>query len=65
MKLFKKILAYLAVLLVVFSVLAFATGKTYLFKAVIYNFSAIDDYKKFDNNIVTVGTAKPWAIASD
>ncbi|KAF0239958.1 MAG: serine hydrolase [Sediminibacterium sp.] len=65
MKLFKKILAYLAVLLVVFSVLAFATGKTYLFKAVIYNFSAIDDYKKFDNNLVTVGTAKPWAIASD
>jgi CubicO group peptidase (beta-lactamase class C family) len=65
MKLIKTIFYTLLVLVVAFSVFAFATGKTYLFKSVIYNFANIDDYKKFENHTVSTGTAKPWAVASN
>ncbi|MFZ8477700.1 hypothetical protein ACO1MN_15675, partial [Staphylococcus aureus] len=52
-------------LLLIFTVYAFISGKTYLFKSVYYNFSNIDDYQIFENNIVKAGTAKPWAFAAN
>lgn len=61
----KTVIYALLVLVIVFSVFAFATGKTYLFKSVIYNFANIDDYKKFENHTVPTATAKPWAVASN
>ena len=64
MKILKRIIAFLLVLIVVFSVFALVSGKTYLFKAVIYNFAKIDDYKHFTNNTVTAGPAQPWNIAA-
>src|SRR5207344_481660 len=38
-------------------------GKTYLFKAVYYNFAGIDDYKIFDNNTVKNGPGQPWPVS--
>ena len=64
MKPFRNAVIFLAVVIVAFSAFAFATGKTHLFKAVIYNFSDIDDYTKFDNNTVAVSKGKPWAVAA-
>lgn len=65
----KKILRYflytILLLLVIFSGYAVVSGKTYLFKAVWYNFADIDDYEKFTNNTVTTGTHQPWALAAD
>src|SRR5262245_27247843 len=42
---------------------AFISGRTYLFKAVYYNFAGIDDYKIFDNNSVKTGAAQPWPVS--
>ena len=42
---------------------AFISGRTYLFKAVYYNYAGIDDYKIFDNNTVGSGLAQPWPVS--
>ncbi len=65
MKFLKKALYFVIVLIIVFSALAFITGKTYLFRSVIYNFSNIDDYKIFTNNKVIAAKSMPWAISSN
>jgi CubicO group peptidase (beta-lactamase class C family) len=56
----KKVLLYfLASLLVVvsgFTAFAVMTNRMYLFKAVLYNYSDVDDYKLFENNVVQAGT---------
>jgi CubicO group peptidase (beta-lactamase class C family) len=62
-KFFKWILLFLLLLIIVFTTYAFSTGRSYLFKAVWYNFAGIDDYKIFDNNTVAAGTAQPWPVA--
>lgn len=41
------------------------SGKTYLYKAVWYNFAGIDDYKIFDNNLIPANNPVDWAIGSD
>ena len=63
MKILKKIVLFLLVLIVLFSAYAFISGKTFLFKAIWYNFANIDDYKKFTNNTVTVGKPQPWKVS--
>src|SRR5688572_20925232 len=63
-KFFKGILLFLLAVIILFTTYAFATGKTYLFKAVWYNFAGIDDYKIFDNNIVGNGNAQPWPVSA-
>jgi len=65
MKTLKRIVLILLVLIALFSVYALISGKTYLFKAVIYNFANIDDYKKFTNNTVTVSTPQPWKVSAN
>ena len=65
MKPFRNAFVALIVVAAAFSLFAFATGKTHLFKSVIYNFSDIDDYKKFDNNTVATATGKSWAVSTD
>lgn len=62
---FKGILLFLVAILVVFSAYALISGRTYLFKAVYYNFADIDDYKIFENNVVSIGSPQPWALAGD
>jgi CubicO group peptidase (beta-lactamase class C family) len=56
---------FLLILFIVmlFSAFAVITGKTYLFKAVYYNFAGIDDYKIFTNDTVRTATAQPWAVS--
>jgi CubicO group peptidase (beta-lactamase class C family) len=65
MKILKRIFTTLVIILALFSVFAIVTGKTYLFKAVWYNFADIDDYKIFTNNTVSNGDAQPWNVAAD
>ncbi len=65
MKILKRILLFLVGVILIFSAYALVSGRTYLFKAVIYNFANIDDYKKFSNNTVTVAAPKPWKLSSE
>jgi len=65
MKFLKRTLYVFIILVIVFSALALITGKTYLFRSVIYNFSNIDDYKIFDNNKVTASKSIPWSVSSN
>lgn len=59
-KILRYFFAFIFLLVAVFTIYAFASGKTYLFKAVWYNFANIDDYEKFSNNTVTTGVHQPW-----
>lgn len=63
-KFFKGILVFLLAIVILFAGYAFASGKTYLFKAIYYNFAGIDDYKIFDNNTVPAGNAQPWPVSN-
>jgi CubicO group peptidase (beta-lactamase class C family) len=65
MKTLKRVLVFLVGVVVIFSAYAFISGRTYLFKAVIYNFANIDDYKKFSNNTVAVAAPKPWKVSAE
>ena len=58
-KFLKGILILLLSVIILFTAFAFVSGKTYLFKAVYYNFAGIDDYKIFDNNTVKAGSLNP------
>src|SRR5688572_3381744 len=62
-KLFKGILISLLSVIILFTAFAFVSGKTYLFKAVYYNFAGIEDYKIFDNNEVKAGAVQPWPVS--
>lgn len=50
------ILANLAILI---------SGKTYIYKALVYNYVNIDDYKIFENRLVKAGVHQPWAMAKN
>jgi CubicO group peptidase (beta-lactamase class C family) len=50
-------------LIALFTAYALISGKTYLFKAVWYNFAGIDDYKIFKNDTVSTSTAQPWPVS--
>lgn len=55
---------FILLLIATFSLYAFASGRTYLFRAVWYNFADIDDYEKFSNNTVTTDVHQPWSLAA-
>ena len=59
-KILKRIVLSLFGLIAIFSAYAWISGKTYLFKAVWYNFANIDDYKIFSNTTVGTGIPQPW-----
>ncbi len=65
MKFIKRVLFVFIIVVVIFSALALITGKTYLFRSVIYNFSTIDDYTIFNNNKVIAAKSIPWSISSN
>jgi len=62
-KFFKGTLILLLSVITLSTSYAFISGKTYLFKAVYYNFAGIDDYKIFDNNTVKNGPGQPWPLS--
>lgn len=63
-RLLRRLLYLFLLLIALFSLYAFVSGKTWLFKEVAYNFADIDDYKIFTNNEVSAGTAAPWPAAT-
>jgi CubicO group peptidase (beta-lactamase class C family) len=64
-KIIKKFFLFLFAIIAIFSLYAVISGKTYLFKAVYYNFAGIDDYKIFTNDTVNVSTAQPWPVSAN
>ena len=64
LKILRGLFYFTGFLMVVFSLFALVTGRFYLFKAVAYNYANVDDYKKFSNNPVPVGTVQPWLKSS-
>jgi CubicO group peptidase (beta-lactamase class C family) len=60
MKVLKSLLLILLSLVLIGSIYAIASGRTYLFKAVWYNFAGINDYEIFTNNTVAAATPRPW-----
>src|SRR5450432_1250200 len=64
-KFLRRFLYTILLVIIVFSGYAFITGKTWMFKEIVYNFADIDDYKIFTNNTVAVGTPQPWALSSN
>lgn len=65
----KKVLKWFFIILfaiiIIFSGYAIISGKTYLFKAVYYNFAGIDDYKIFSNDTIGISTPQPWPVAGN
>ena len=55
-------LAFLA-LMILLSAYILITGKTYVFRAIWYNFAAISDYKHFSNDTVVTATPQPWPLS--
>lgn len=64
-KFLKRFFYFIIALVILFSIYAIASGKTYLFKAVYHNFANIDDYKIFENNSVAIGKPNPWDVDSN
>jgi CubicO group peptidase (beta-lactamase class C family) len=62
-RLIKGVFVFIVAVIALFSAYALITGKTYLFKAVYYNFADIDDYRIFTNDTVKTGTAQPWPLS--
>ncbi len=64
-KILRRLFYFLIFLVLVFSGYAFISGKTWLFKEVVYNFADIDDYKIFSNNTVATAQPQPWPVADN
>lgn len=65
LKFIKRFFLVIFILVFLFSAYAVISGKTYLFKAVWYNFAGIDDYKIFNNNTVNISDAQPWPVSKN
>ena len=52
------------VAVLVILILPVLTGKTYLYKAIVYNFAGVDDYAIFDNHTVPASQPVPWRHSS-
>jgi CubicO group peptidase (beta-lactamase class C family) len=64
----KKILRYIATALmaslILFNAWVLLTGKSYFYKALVYNFADIDDYKIFDNRTIKKSSSPlAWSIS--
>ena len=56
---------FIIVAVFVILVLPVLIGKTYLYKAIVYNFAGIDDYSIFDNRSVLAVQPVPWRFSAD
>ena len=56
---------FIIVAVFVILVLPVLIGKTYLYKAIVYNFAGIDDYTIFDNRSVPAAQPVPWRFSAD
>ncbi len=64
-KFLRGLLIFLLAVIILFSAYALASGRTYLFPAVIHNFADIDDYKIFSNNTVANGQPQSWNLSGN
>ncbi|MFI5128681.1 MAG: serine hydrolase domain-containing protein [Chitinophagales bacterium] len=64
-KFIKVFFLFIFILLAICTGYAIISGKTYLFKAVWYNFAGINDYKIFSNDTVHTSLAQPWALSGN
>ncbi|MBA3648439.1 MAG: serine hydrolase [Chitinophagales bacterium] len=64
MKALKKIILGIAILIAVIFIITAVTGNTYIYKALIYTYADIDDYKLFYNRTVENGPPQPWPVSS-
>ena len=55
---------FILVALLFVLILPVLTGKSYLYKAVVYNFAGIDDYTIFDNHTIPASQPVPWLISA-
>lgn len=63
MKRFRKFLLWLLIIAALCYTVTSLTGKNFIYKALLYNFAGIDDYKIFDNNIIGTGTPQPIPVS--
>lgn len=55
---------FILIALLFILILPVLTGKTYLYKAVVYNFAGVDDYTIFDNHTIPAIQPVPWRISA-
>lgn len=65
LKFIKRFFQFLLIVIILICGYAVISGKTYLFKAVYYNYAGIDDYKIFTNDTVAAAAAQPWPLAEN
>jgi CubicO group peptidase (beta-lactamase class C family) len=65
LRFFRLLAIILVSLIALASIFAVVSGKTYLFKAVAYNFADIDDYTIFSNNTVSAGSPQPLSLSAE
>jgi CubicO group peptidase (beta-lactamase class C family) len=62
---FKKIILSVFTLLVVANIAILISGKTYLYKTILYNFPNIDDNKIFEQRQIKAGIPQEWPLGKD
>lgn len=60
----KKFFRYLLYILLLLNLVIIISGNSYIYKALIYNYVDIDDYKIFSNRVVKAGVPQAWNISS-
>ena len=59
MRIVKKILLWFFLLILAINLFIVVTGNSYMYRALIYQYAGIDDYKHFENRTVKAGTYIP------
>lgn len=65
----RKIFKYIGIILLLFilglNAYVLVSGKTFFYKALVYNFAGVDDYKIFDNRTIHKSdTPQPWPLST-
>ncbi len=63
MKRLKKILLWLLIIAALCYTVTTLTGKNFIYKALLYNFAGIDDYKIFNNHIIETAIPQPIPVS--
>lgn len=59
----KKVLLSLSVILLLIVMVLFLTGKSWVLKALVYNYVNIDDHTLFTQREIPAGTPRPWPLS--
>ncbi|MEO6167288.1 MAG: serine hydrolase [Chitinophagales bacterium] len=64
MKIVRRIFVGFTMMMVALLIITTVTGNNYIYKALIYNYVDIDDYRLFSNSVVKAGTPQPWPLSA-